>query len=168
MFNIRINPVIVLVTTLAVVLGLSLAPRADEMNSRTARSTSPSADSRCPSARAPGRAGPEHALRAVRRHIRAGKSGIKDARDYRIVDLLSLSRQYEGVSAAERTRYRKLAIKACNAKAADASFVVFVHFQRAAFADLAPAAQYVARTDSGWRVWYRAYPNAGTHEFASP
>lgn len=109
----------------------------------------------CPAALSPGPNAPEGALAAVRREIPSRYPGSVH-RDYRITLLISLAgNDYLTLSKDNRV-LRQIAVSQCGKRTADRSWLVFLVFPHAAPSESMYSGQlYVARTASGWGVWFQ-------------
>jgi hypothetical protein len=136
---------------------------ADSRVDAVAPVSAPARDERCPEALQPGREAANAVVRAVPREIRRAFPDI-DRRGYRVWAIFTLEREAFG-PGLRRSRYIRVAARACGEATARQSWVAVLSFPRAAFAALVPAVAFFARTDTGWHIWYVWFPNMRSSGF---
>jgi hypothetical protein len=114
-------------------------------------------DERCPSALPPGRFAASDVLQAVPRELRRVYRSI-DRRDNHLYALFALDYR-EVAPGLRRSRYVRVAARACGKETANRSWVAIFSFPRAPFASFSPSVTFFARTEPGWHIWYEWYPN---------
>jgi hypothetical protein len=114
-------------------------------------------DERCSSALRPGLTAAKDVLRAVPREIRRVYRDI-DRRDNHLYALFALDYR-EVAPGLRRSRYVRVAARACGRETANRSWVAIFSFPRAPFASFSPSVTFFARTESGWRIWHLWHPN---------
>jgi hypothetical protein len=123
-------------------------------------------DARCPRIKAPERVAASEVLRAVPREIRSAFPDI-DRQNYRVWAVFTLEGEAFG-PGLRRSRYLRVAARGCGRRTARESWVAVLSFPRAPFAGLVPAVAFFARTETGWRIWYRWFPNVPDDRGAFP
>ncbi len=120
-----------------------------------------SASIQCPAALPPDAGAAQEVASAVQAELLSGYPPTANAQElqgFRIVAAGSLAAgiQPAGVQTFFDTPYRGIAAHACGNTVADRSWVVFVFFPKLGWsADMSQGVDYVARTATGWHVWWR-------------
>lgn len=122
-----------------------------------AATASSDTEASCPNALPPPRRAAQNVLRAARREVPRVYADI-DTRGYTIDGVLSGSFG----RSLRRFRFadvRRRAVEACGSEVASLSWIGFLSFPRAPAASIGFSVAFFARTQDGWRLWFRCQPN---------
>lgn len=108
----------------------------------------------CPRALSPSLRAPEKVVRAARRYAERNFTE-RGQRRYEITTVVTLERRSFTPGGVEV--YRRIAARRCGSRVADRSSLVLVRFPdlEAVGESVSQAVLYLARTGSGWEVWWR-------------
>lgn len=115
----------------------------------------------CPAALPPDASAAEEVATAVQTELLSGyppTANVSELKGFRVVAIgrLAPDAQPPDVQTFFDTPYHGVAAHACGTTVADRSWVVFVFFPKLSWsADMSQGIDYVARTDTGWHIWWR-------------
>lgn len=115
----------------------------------------------CPVALPPDASAAREVATAVQAELLGGyppTTNVSEFQGFRVVAIGSLAQdaQPADIQTFFGTPYHGIAAHACGATVADRSWVVFVYFPKLSWsADMSQGIDYVARTDTGWHIWWR-------------
>lgn len=115
----------------------------------------------CPIALPPDASAAQEVGVAVQAELLGGyppTANVSEFQGFRVVAIGSLAQdtQPAGVQTFFDTPYHGIAAHACGTTVADRSWVVFVYFPKLSWsADMSQGIDYLARTDTGWHIWWR-------------